>query len=222
MDRFSHLRPIGLADWIGGFSPPNMAMANLSGVLRRLIGAAAIALVGVTVATGTASAATTVVSRPLSVQDLPPGFKVIGVPLQSSPCSELYLPKEARHHVVVGFRSASLAIEEAVTLGANSRTVYELLDDRYATCRSIPLLREHGGRLSGIGKTMQLPRIGDQSQAFRFQLKVNGYDLNDDVVLFRQNSACGLLAFISTDALDQQSIELISALAASKAYTYLS
>jgi hypothetical protein len=189
-------------------------------VLRRVLTAATIFLfLGLLAAP--AAAAASVISRPLGVSDLPAGFKVIGVPLVAEPCSGMFLPNDAEHRAVIGFRSATMAIEEALTMETRAPDIYRELNLRYSGCRSIPLTRSsQGSKLSGIGTKLRLPRIGDQSQAFSFHLDVNGYHLNDDVVIFRKNLACGVVTFISQEALSQQSVELVSDLAASKAYTY--
>ncbi|HTU36697.1 MAG TPA: hypothetical protein VMF35_01705 [Acidimicrobiales bacterium] len=185
-------------------------------MLRRTLPVTALAAFAGVWGVVSTAAATPAVSRPLAVSDLPPGFKEQGVPLLSAPCSEIFLPKDAPHHVVVGFSSPAMVIEEALTSTAGARAVYGELASRYSGCRSIPLTKSNGSRLSGTGTRLASPSVGDQSRAFLFHLVVNGYTVNDEVVIFRKGQTCGVVTFISEDALSQPSVELVSALAASK------
>ena len=203
---------------------PDGGTTNFVTMLRRIssAGFAAPVLLAVLLGTCSTSGASNVVSRPLALSDLPAGFKVIGVPLLRNPCSEIYIPRDATNHGVIGFRSPTMAIEEAVTLEKRAHAIYEELDHRYTACRSFRSSNRAEGSPSGTGTKLPLPRVGEQSQAFLFHLKVNGYRINDVVVLFREHFACGVIAFISTDNLNPQSVDLVSSLAASKAYSYSS
>jgi hypothetical protein len=98
---------------------------------------------------------------------------------------------------------------------------YRELDDHYSACRSIRPANHL--EITGTGKRLALSRIGDQSQAFSFKLKVAGSAVNEDVVVFRESLSCGVVEFIAVgQPLDPKQVQLVASIAASRADTTVS
>lgn len=190
----------------------------MSTVLRTLVGGMVLSgllsfSVGVSCASGSV---TTDSAKTLNVSDLPAGFQVISPPLTPQLCSGLNLPKNSGRHVTIGFRSNPLTITEALATSDSARSTYRELDEQYSACRSIRPVNHL--QITGTGKRLGLSRIGDQSQAFSFKLKVNGSAVNEDLVLFRKSRSCGVVEFIAVgQPLDPKEVQLVGSIAASRA-----
>jgi len=190
---------------------------SLSRVLLRMAGMAALALVlsisvGVTPGWGSF---TTHIARPLSTSDLPSGFKMISAPLTPQICAGLNLPTTTGRHESIGFQSDSLTVTEALAVSDRPDSMFDQLEKHYSGCKSIKPLKDL--KVSGTGKKLSVSRIGDQSQGFTFELRINGFAVHEDLLIFRKSRACGVLEFLSLGPLDLQQVESITSIAASKA-----
>jgi hypothetical protein len=186
-------------------------------VLVRMAGGVVFGLVlSVSVAvTPGSSSSTTVIARPLSTSDLPSGFKTISAPLTPEICAGLNLPTASGRHESIGFQSNFLTITEALAVSYTPRSMFDQLDKHYLACKSIKPLRHF--KIGGTGKKMSISQIGDQSQGFKFELRIKGFDVNEDLIIFRKSLTCGVLEFLSVGPLDLQQVESVSSIAASKA-----
>jgi hypothetical protein len=136
------------------------------------------------------------------------------------PCAELDLPSANLRHLTVGFQSGSLSILEALTVPKLVRRVYRELEQHYSECRKILPIRHL--KVTGTGKKLSMSRIGDQSQAFSFDLVIKGFHVNEDLVVFRKSFSCGVVEFVSVSPLDLQQFELVASIAASKSDSVVS
>lgn len=93
--------------------------------------------------------------------------------------------------------------------------MFDQLDKHYLACKSIEPLKYL--KVSGTGKKLSVFQIGDQSQGFKFELRIKGFNVNEDLIIFRKSLACGVLEFLSVGPLDLQQVESIASIAASKA-----
>jgi hypothetical protein len=186
-------------------------------VLLRVAGGVVLVLVlsvwvGAAPGSGTS---TTVVARPLSTSDLPSGFTVISAPLTPQICAGLNLPTTTGRHESIGFQSNLLTITEALAVSSTPASMFDRLDKHYLACKSLKPLKHL--KISGSGKKLSVSKIGDQSQGFKFELRIKGFNVNEDLIIFRKSLACGVVEFLSVGPLDLQQVEFITSIAASKA-----
>jgi hypothetical protein len=81
---------------------------------------------------------------------------------------------------------------------------------------------QRGMRATGSGGRLQFAQVGDVSQAFAFELKINGFRVNEDLIVFQKSLTCGVLEFLSRSPLDTKAVELVASIAASKAFSSIS
>ena len=180
--------------------------ASLSRVLLRMAGGVVPALVlsvllGVTPGSG---GSTTVIARPLSTSDLPSGFKIISAPLTPQICAGLNIPTTIGRHESIGFQSNVLTITEALAVSNTPGSMFDQMDKHYLACKSIKPLKYL--KISGTGKKLSVHQIGDQSQGFKFELTIKGFNVNEDLIIFRKSLTCGVLEFLSVGPLDLQQV----------------
>ncbi len=111
--------------------------------------------------------------KTLTLSDLPANYSKVVKNISSdpAPCAELYIPDQLKPRVLIAFDANGSSLEEGLAEAQQpniARTLFAYLDQHYSACHSVhPISRL---RVSGTGRRISFPTVGEQSQVFSFTL----------------------------------------------------
>ena len=157
--------------------------------------------------------------RALSSSDVPAGYSkfVRSVSSTQLPCQELYLPAHIGPRILIGFDANGSAFQEGLVQLQESKSAQSLfayLDHHYSTCHHVDPVS--GFKVSGTGRRISFPMVGEQSQAFSFTLTFKHTPVDTEMVLFRQGTICGEVNYIGGVAVTSGEMDAVAARAADK------
>jgi hypothetical protein len=157
--------------------------------------------------------------KALTSSDVPSKYSKVVKNISSdlAPCAELYMPEQLTPRFLIAFDANDSAFEEGlveVRQISFARSLFADLDHRYSACRRVQPISSL--KVSGTGRRISFPMLGEQSQAFSFTLTFKRAPIDSEMVLFRQGAICGEVEYIGGVAVSRSEMVAIASRAVEK------